>query len=470
MSDLAAYMDLIARKAATVPAAGFETVPELNTHLFPFQADMTSWALKGGRRALFAGTGLGKTLMQLSWAAAVARETRKPVLDLTPLAVAEQTVEQAEVFGIEQVEYCADASRDLPMIPVTNYDRIDRFDFSQFGGVVLDESSILKSHDGKTRRWLTEACSRVPFRLCCSATPAPNDYVELGQHAEFLGIMSAKEMLATWFVHDGSIRATNVTTKKRGKPVADWRLKGHAEQDFWAWVASWAMLVRKPSDLGYDDGNYKLPPLIKRQITVPVVYSNVSGTLFQMQANTLQERLQARRTSVESRCRVAADVVNGSPDKPWLIWCHQNREEELLTQLIHGAVAVRGTDDRETKAQRLLGFARGDIRVLVSKPSICGHGMNFQRCADMVFVGLSDSFEQLYQAIRRCWRFGQTKPVTVYMIASELEGNVVANLEEKETAFEKMADSLAAQIRQFQKPHLRIVGETKPMKVPAWLN
>jgi hypothetical protein len=438
---MSAYADFLARKSVTVRPAGFDA--ELHPALFPFQRDVARMSLRRGRSAIFAGTGLGKTLMQLSWADAVRKE-QGPVLVLTPLAVAQQTVNEAARFSIEGVAYAADASGAAP-ITVTNYDRWEKFDLTKFAGIVLDESSILKSHDGATRRELTEACQSIPLRLCCTATPAPNDYTELGQHAEFLGVLTAKEMLATWFVHDGSIRATNVDNHG-GKPVADWRLKRHAERDFWRWVSTWATLIRKPSDLGYSDDGYELPPLTKRQVTVKVDYDS-DGTLFPLQANTLSERLQARRTSIDARVKAAADIVNAHPDRPWLVWCNLNAEEEALVKAIPGALAVRGADDSDTKTERLLGFCTGTPRVLITKPSIAGFGMNWQHCADMVFVGLNDSFEQLYQATRRCWRFGQTKPVTAYLVASELEGAVVANLNAKERAFETMADALSAQLR-----------------------
>lgn len=436
------YRDFLNTKSSARAPSGFGA--DLSRSLFPFQRDVTALALSRGRAAIFAGTGLGKTLMQLAWADAV-RANRGPVLILTPLAVAQQTVAEAARFGITNVRYAADAS-DADAITVTNYDRFDRFDLSAFAGIVLDESSILKSHDGATRRALTDACQAIPMRLCCTATPAPNDYTELGQHAEFLGVLSAKEMLATWFVHDGSIRATNVGNHG-GKPVADWRLKRHAERDFWRWVSSWGTLVTRPSDLGYDDAGYVLPPLTKRQVTVAVDYES-DGTLFPLQANTLSERLQARRDSIEARVAAAAKIVNAHHDRPWLVWCNLNAEEEALVRAIPGSVAVRGTDDRDTKAERLLGFCNGAPRVLITKPSVAGFGMNWQHCADIVFVGLNDSFEQLYQAIRRCWRFGQSKPVTAHLVASELEGAVVANLDAKEAAFEAMQRALSAQLRE----------------------
>lgn len=465
-AGMTAYLDFVASKGRFDLPTGLVS-ETLNGPLFPFQRDVTKWALKRGRAAIFAGTGLGKTLMQLSWADAIRREIGGKVLILTPLAVAQQTVSEARKFGIFGAKYHQDG-RTISPITVTNYDRIEKFDLGEFVAIVLDESSIIKSHNGKTRALLTELTREIKYKLCCTATPAPNDYVELGQHAEFLGVMLAKEMLSTWFVHDGSNRATNV--KNKGKPVANWRLKGHAEKDFWRWVASWAMLVRKPSDLGYDDDAYALPPLVKRQITVPVEYSR-NGMLFDMAANTLSERLQARKKSILQRCAAAAELVNAHPDQQWLVWCHLNAEEEAITALIPGAIPVRGSDDRELKAERLLGFADGDVRILCSKPSLAGFGMNFQGCHNMVFCGLNDSFEQLYQAIRRCWRFGQKHQVNVFMIASELEGAVVKNLEEKEAAFDRMSDALAAQVREYQDPKPRRIHSASNHKgsVPAWL-
>jgi hypothetical protein len=341
---------------------------------------------------------------------------------------------------------------------------------------VLDESSIIKSHESQTRRALIDACRGIDYKLCCTATPAPNDYVELGNHAEFLGVLSQKEMLATWFVHDGSIRATNVSNHG-SKPVADWRLKGHAERDFWRWVSTWAVMVRHPRALGYEEPGYNLPPLDRKQITVAAEYRPYieMGTLFPAQASTLRERLGARRASIGPRVKAAAEIVNAAPDRPWLVWCNLNDEASALTKAIPCAVEVRGSDHPDIKRDRLLGFANGSIRILVSKPSIAGWGMNFQCCADMVFVGLNDSFEQLYQAIRRCWRFGQTKPVTAYLIASELEGAVVANLQAKEEAADRMAEAMAEHMRDLTANALRgespmaMTPHTKPMELPPWL-
>ncbi|MBV8594063.1 MAG: hypothetical protein JOZ27_07180 [Caulobacteraceae bacterium] len=433
----------------------------------PFQVDVTKWALRRGRAALFEGTGLGKTLQELSWARAVHERAGGRVLLFAPLAVAEQTVLEAVKFGIEGVDYGADQAEAKSPIVVTNYDRAHLFELSEFSGVILDESSILKAQDGKTRAFLTEACAGIPYQLCATAMPAPNDWTEIGQHSEFLGVMLAKEMLSMFFVHDGSNRAGGGD---------GWRLKRHAEPDFWRWVASWAVMIRSPRDLGYEEPGYDLPLLVKRQVTVPVPYEASGETLFPMAASTLSERIAARRQSLEPRVRAAAEIVNAAPDRPWMVWCNLNDEADALVRAIPGAIQVAGSDRREDKAKHLLGFTRGEPRVLVSKPSIAGWGLNYQHCADMVFVGLNDSFEQLYQAVRRCWRFGQTKPVTVHMIASELEGAVVANLEAKEREFEAMADAMAEHMRDLTRAVVRggrvsasAQVANQPLKLPEWL-
>lgn len=465
------YQDFLASKARIASPAGIEPPDSMPAHVKPFQRDLICWALRRGRAAIFAGTGLGKTLMQLTWADAVEAHHSKPVLILTPLAVAHQTVQEAAKFGIDGVSYALDQGQATSRIVVTNYDRFDKFDVNDFCAIVLDESSIIKAHDSKTRKTLIEACRDAPYRLCCTATPAPNDWVELGNHSEFLGVMSEKEMLAMYFVHDGSIRAGDAASGD------GWRLKRHAEDDFWRWVASWAAVVRHPSDLGYDDPGYDLPPLIRHQVTVAVDFtpSIETGQLFPSEARTLSERLAARRNSITERVAAAAEIVNAAPDKPWLIWCNLNAEAEALAKAIPDAVEVRGADNRDVKTDRLLGFCAGNPRILVSKPSIAGMGLNYQHCADMIFVGLNDSFEQLYQAVRRCWRFGQTRPVNVYLVASELEGAVVANLERKEAAFEAMGEAMSAHVRDFVRSEVQ--GETKstpvmrsiPMEMPAWM-
>jgi len=456
------YEDFLARKRVVDPATGLHDIPALPECLFPFQRDITTWALRRGRAALFAGTGLGKSLMELAWADAVHRATGKDILHLAPLAVTAQMVREASKFGIgaRQVRQQSDCE---PGTSITNYQKIDHFDLSRFGGVILDESSILKSTDGHYRSRLIEECRSLPFRLAATATPAPNDFMELGNHAEFLGVMSYTDMLATFFVHDGG------DTQK-------WRLKGHAENEFWKWMASWAVMLRRPSDLGYDDGAYLLPPLHQHQHVVGVNYapSLDTGLLFPMEATTLQERIAARRGTVEERVELAAQITPA--DGPFVWWCNLNAESEALTRMIPGAVETRGSDPEDVKERKLIDFSEGRIRVLVTKPSVAGWGMNWQHCNSCGFVGLNDSFEQVYQAIRRFWRFGQTQPVNVHFISAETEGAVVANLKRKEMDAERMAAGMVRHMADLSSAAVRgSARETpeydpqQPVVLPFWL-
>lgn len=421
------YADFLARKAITDPPTGLSSVPALNPAMFDFQRDITSWALRRGRAAIFADCGMGKTIMQLEWA----KHVPGPVLILAPLAVASQTIREGERFGIK-VGYARSQAQVTERITITNYEMLAHFDPSHFAGVVLDESSILKAYDGKTRTEIIDAFRQTPFRLACTATPAPNDYMEIGNHAEFLGVMSRVEMLAMFFVHDGG------ETQK-------WRLKGHAESEFWKWMCSWAVMIRKPSDLGYPDNDFILPELVMHEVTV-AVEDRTMGQLFAVQAQTLQERLQARRSTIAERVSDTAAVVNATAD-PFLVWCNLNDESAALAKAIPGAVEVTGSDSPEAKEAAMLGFSRGEIRVLVTKPSIAGFGMNWQHCNNMAFVGLSDSYEAFYQAVRRCWRFGQRKPVNVYVVTAETEGAVVANIKRKESDAMKMAESMVEHMK-----------------------
>jgi hypothetical protein len=455
-----AYADFLAQKRIVDPATGIQSRIDLPAFFKPHQRDITQWALRRGRAAIFAGTGLGKTLMELVWAHEVARETRRPVLVLAPLAVSQQHGREASKFGVSASVVTAPSRGS---IDITNYQKLDRFDLDGFGGVALDESSILKSVDGKTRTKLIHDCAKLPFRLAATATPAPNDFMELGNHAEFLGVMSYTDMLATFFIHDGG------DTQK-------WRLKGHAENEFWKWMASWAVMLRKPSDLGYSDEGYDLPPLIQHQHTVGVDYapSLDTGLLFPMEAATLQERIAARRDTVGERVALAASMTPS--DRPFVWWCNLNAESEALVKTIPGAVEVRGSDLDTEKERKLVDFSEGRIRVLVTKPSICGFGMNWQHCCDTGFVGLNDSFEQVFQAVRRFWRFGQTKPVNVHFIAAETEGAVVANLKRKEADAERMAAAMVAHMADLSSATVRgMVRDrpdyqpTKPFQIPAFL-
>lgn len=420
------YDEFLLGKTALAPPVAAKRVRAPRWDLFDWQHLLVERALERGRSALFADTGTGKTRMELAWATAI---PTKAVLMLAPLAVAKQIVREAAEVGADAA-YSPDGGVTAP-ITVSNYERLHHFDPAHFGAIVLDESSILKSMDGKTRRELTGFACRLPYRLCATATPAPNDYIELGQHAEFLSVLSAKEMMALYFTQDGN------STQK-------WRMKRHAEQDFWRWVASWAMAMRRPSDVGFPDGDalYELPLLNVHQVEVEASHDHAVGTLFRDEARTLAERRKARQDTRDERVRAAAELVAKEPGEQWLLWCDLNSESEALAALIPGAVEVTGADSPEHKETALLGFADGDVRVLVSKPSIAGFGMNWQRCARMVFVGLSDSFERYYQAVRRCWRFGQTRPVEVYIVTADVEGAVVRNIESKQRRAEQMADEL----------------------------
>ena len=463
------YVEFLAGKVPRSVPSGMREVPPLSPHLKPFQRAIVGWALRRGKAALFEATGLGKTIQQLAWARAVVDEVGSPILVLTPLAVAEQTVAEAERFGISNVAYAPDKRR-LAAITVTNYERFEKFDVSQFCGIVLDESGILKSHDGKTRAMLTEACAGLPWRLCCTATPAPNDYTELGQHAEFLGVMRAAEMLSMFFVHDGSIRAN------ADAGVDGWRLKRHAQRDFWAWLASWSVMIRGPEDLGFDGAEYVLPELRYHQVTVPAEYRPTAGMLFPVEASTLGERIAVRRDSVEARVDAAVRIVMREPGEAWLVWTHLNAEADMITRRLSQALQVKGSDAYSVKVDRLLGFKDGHPLHLVSKPSIAGHGLHWAHCARQIMVGLTDSFEELFQAVRRCWRFGQTRPVDVYLVASELEGAVVANLRRKEANFNAMLDAMSGHMRDLMRENviggraaLEDYSPQVEMEIPRWL-
>ncbi len=438
------YESYVLRKLSTVPSTGIADGFSVPSSLFPHQSALTAWSIRRGRAAIFADTGLGKSRMQLAWADAVRRHTGRPVLILAPLAVASQTVEESVALGLGTTVQCREDADAGPGINITNYDRLHRFDPDRFGGVVLDESSCIKHHDAKTLRTLLDAFRSTQFKLCATATPAPNDWTELGTHAEFLGVCTRQEMLAEFFTHDGG-------------DTSVWRLKGHARHLFWQWVSQWGAMVRKPSDLGFDDSAYNLPPLHLHEHTVSTEMP-LGGMLFAMEAQTLSERRTARRMSIEDRVSECAEKVN-SDLQPWVVWCDLNDEGDALRQAIPGAVEIRGSDDIETKEQRLADFAAGRIRVLITKPSIAGFGLNWQHCARMAFVGVTDSFEAYYQAVRRCWRFGQTRAVHVHIFASSAEGAVVANLKRKERDAKAMSESLSAETR--EAVMAQVVGTTR---------
>jgi DNA modification methylase/superfamily II DNA or RNA helicase len=426
------YQEFLKTKAVCDAPTGKQCRPEdCHKILFDFQRLIVPWAVKRGRAALFEDCGLGKTLQQLEWARLIGKRT----LILAPLAVSAQTVREGKKLGIE-IKYAHDQSEVDGQFTVTNYERVAKFDPSQFEAVVLDESSILKGFDSETRALVTEMFSNTPNRLCCTATPAPNDHAELANHAEFLGVMTRVEMLATFFVHDG-----------------DWRLKGHAKEEFWRWVCSWAVCIRKPSDIGCDDGPFTLPPLNTRNVIVKTGYRQ-RGTLLGSSLSGIQGRLAARRGTIRERVAEAAKMVNGSSDQ-WIVWCGLNSESEQLASAIPDSVEVKGSDDAQEKAQNLLAFADGKIRVLVTKPSIGGFGMNFQRCHNQAFVGLSDSFEEMYQAVRRCWRFGQKKPVNVFLVTADVEYVVVSNIKRKEEEADKMQQAMVNNMKDIEREQIK---------------
>lgn len=460
MSD---YQEFIMRKLTTVPATGLREVPELSEQLFAFQRDLVTWALRRGRCALFADTGLGKTRMQLEWAKHVHAATGRNVLILCPLAVAFQTCAEAETMGMVVRYARQQASIEAPGVYCTNYDRLHKFDASAFGAVVLDESSIIKHHDAKTLKLLLDAFKGTPFKLCATATPSPNDYTELGTHAEFLEVCSRTEMLAEFFCHDGG--ETQV-----------WRLKKHARGAFWRWVATWSALVRKPADLGYPSDGYDLPRLDVEHHIIKADPETVkaAGLLFAEPARSLTERRTARKASVDDRVNQCVERVNAD-DEPWIVWCDLNAESESLAMAIRGAVEVRGNQDSDEKERRIKSFLAGESRVLVTKPKIAGAGLNFQHCARMAFVGVTDSYEAYYQAVRRIWRFGQKRECSVHIYASEVEGSVVDNLARKGRDAAKMAEELSAETREVVRAEVR--GQSRTVNsytggsvpVPAWL-
>lgn len=456
------YEEFLRGKERAAGACGFEWPRErMNPRMFEWQKDIVFWALKKGRAALFEDCGNGKTIQQLEFCRAVCEHTGLPTLIVAPLTVGEQTKREAEKFGYAAT-LCRTQKDVRPGINITNYEMLEHFEAAAFGGVVLDESSILKNCMGKVRTQIIQMFQNVPYRLSCTATPSPNDYMELGNQVEFLGIMSHTEMLATYFIHDGS-------------DTSKWRLKGHAEDRFWEWVATWAVVLTCPGDLGYPNDGYVLPELVMHEHLVDVSTSMDDG-LFGWVAKTLTERRDARRMSLRERCEKAAQVVAADAAEQWVVWCDLNSESELLTELIGGAVQVRGSDTPDDKAAALRAFAEGKVRYLVTKPSIAGFGMNWQNCHNMVFVGLSDSYEAMYQAMRRCYRFGQKMPVNVHIITSAAEGAVKSNIERKEAQAQTMKKNMVLHTKEILEHDIRGTARITiaycprlDMLLPEWL-
>ena len=428
------YEEFLNNKTFVLESHGFE-VPQdsLNPAMFGFQKDITRWALAKGRAAVFSDCGTGKTLIELEFGNQVCKHTGGKALIVAPLAVVEQTKREGEKFGIK-CKVCASQEDVEDGVNITNYEKLDHFVSNDFTCVILDESSILKSFTGKIRTQIIQMFARTPYKLACTATPAPNDYMELGNHSEFLGVMTRPEMLAMFFVHDGG-------------QTSKWRLKGHAQDLYWQWMASWAVFMDKPGTLGYDNAGYDLPKLNVNEMVV-------DGDKPVLEALTLTQRRDARRDSLADRCAAAAKLVNES-DEQWVVWCDLNAESEMLHGLIPDSVEVRGSDKPEKKCSAILDFADSKIRCLVTKGSIYGFGVNMQHCRNMIFVGLSDSYEQYYQAVRRCWRFGQDKEVNVYIVISKNEGCVKANIERKEQESEHMKSEMVKYTKDITKKELK---------------
>lgn len=453
------YDSVIAAKAKSTRFPGVNADGIVAGHLFPYQNDLTRWALRRGRAAIFADTGLGKTAMQIEWARHVSDRGR--VLILAPLAVASQTEREAARWAVNVTASRTDTGA---RIIVTNYENLHHFDPAAFVGVVLDESSILKSFTGATRTALIDAFKDTPYRLCATATPAPNDFTELGNHSEFLGIKTRTEMLAEYFVHDMD-------------QTQDWRIKGHAVTAFWRWVATWGAVVRAPSDLGYDDSAHKLPPLLMHEHVVPVDHTlaHATGMLFATNAVSLDEQRAVRRSTVDARADIVAKLANEPGSM--LVWCELNSECDAVMARVPDAVEVRGSDDAELKTAMLNNFSLGKIRVMVSKPSIAGFGMNWQHCARMAFMGASHSYEQTYQAIRRCWRFGQTRTVDVHVVRAETEQLIIDNYRRKEADAVRMGaemashviDSVRAEVRGASAREWNPYEPRARMVIPKWL-
>jgi superfamily II DNA or RNA helicase len=454
------YASFIASKRVVAPAAGFEPGP-MAAPLFPFQRHVVAWALRRGRAALLEDTGLGKTIQELEWARQVAAHTGRQVLILAPLAVAQQTVREGDKFGLP-VAYAKDQAGASGSVVITNYERLDRFDHDAWGGVVLDESSILKSYSGATKRALFAAFARTPYKLACTATPAPNDHLELGNHAEFLDVMTSHQMIARWFINDTSTFGT-------------YRLKGHAVEPFWDWVSSWAAMASLPSDLGaFDDAGYVLPPLNCRvhEVDADIADRGDSPTLFRMpELNATSVHREKRRTA-GARAAKVAELVAAEPGERWVIWCETDYEADALAAAIPTAVELRGSDSPDRKESTLVAFSDGTIPVLITKPKLAGFGLNWQHVARVAFVGATFSFEAYYQAIRRAWRFGQTRPVDVHVVMASTERAVWDVLQRKIGDFDRMKREMLLAARRARQEHhanVDVYDAAKPMTLPRWM-
>lgn len=456
------YSEFINNKVHYGENSGF-TPTFMPDCLFDWQKYLVEWATLKGRAALFEDCGLGKTLQMLVWAQNVIERENKPALILTPLAVAQQTVSEGEKFGIEVARSKDGTFKAGSKIVVTNYDRLHYFNAGDFCACICDESSILKNYDGAIKASVTDFMRKMKYRLLASATAAPNDYIELGTSSGALGYLGYIDMLKMFFKNDTNTGAQGGATQKR--MVGKYRFRGHAERDFWRWVCSWARAVQRPSDVGFNDGKFKLPPLITNQHIVTSSNPN-PDFLFDMPAVGLAEQRAERRRSLPDRCELAASIINARSGSS-IAWCHLNDEGDTLEKMIPGSVQVSGSDHDDKKEEAFDGFLSGQIRVIVSKPKIAGLGLNWQHCNHQTFFP-SHSFEQWYQAIRRCWRFGQKQTVTVDVISSEGEADVLKNLQRKSDNAAKMFSQLVELMN--NELQIKKTNEyTHTPKTPSWL-
>lgn len=454
-NDLNEYRAFVEAKAHLGGEYGFAPVYE-NPHAYPFQAALIEWALRQGRGAVFADCGLGKTLMQLVWAENVHRKTNKPVLILAPLSVSSQTVEEADKFGVEAQRSSDGTWRPGVGIVTTNYERLHYFSSFDFAGVVCDESSILKNYDGATKAAITEFMRKIEYRAMFTATPSPNDYTEMGTSSEALGDMAYMDMLQKYFKsNDDTLHPSHIGQA--------WRFKGHAEPHFWRWVASWARAARKPSDLGYSDEGWALPELI--ELRREVASKPLDGELFALPVKGMPAERQERKATIRERCEAAAELL--TRHEAGVAWCHLNAEADLLSEIIPGAVNLSGADRDDDKEAKFTAFRRGEIKYLVTKPKIAALGVNWQHCNACTYFD-DYSFEQYYQAVRRFWRFGQKRPVTVYQIGTESLRNVAKSRKRKAEACDRMFDRMMDHMRDAQR-HRRIFNDTETVRVPKWL-
>ncbi len=443
---------LLESKRHAYADAGFKPV-FMPDKLFPFQAALVEWAVRKGRAALFADCGLGKSAMQLTYAQNVVQKTARPVLLLTPLAVGGQMLQEAEKFGVD-----AERSKDGKFTPgarvvIANYERLHLFDPSDFAGLICDESGILKNYSGATRNAVIAFTKSIQYRLLATATPAPNDVTELGNSVEALGVMRRVDMLARYFIHDSA-------------DTGKWRIKGHALDAYWAFVASWARAIRHPRDIGFDQLGYDLPPMSIETKLLPS--KALDGYLFAMDARTLTEQREERKLTIVERCDAVAQIATSDPSQ-FIAWCSLNDESEMLTRMIPDAVELSGSDSDDEKEEKIAAFSNGQIQTLVTKPKICSHGINWQSCHRMSFFP-SHSHEQFYQAVRRCWRFGQPIPVQVHIVTTEAEAMIVENLQRKEREAAELFGQIVKNMNAHYLAETTEYQPTKQLILPSWLS